>query len=337
MGGGRKFREARIPRYMKGEVSDMTRLYDLRTFNRHREKVFYAKALVDHHPPHMNPMIYLNGKKLREDAIRLRQIDIENKNLLRKINTINRLGGKVDSYNPNAYLRIDKWRAYNVSIKKIEEKNRNLYELINTAKSFYDRANFQNEWERDLNKIQHICRYPVCILERPSLDDELRQALSISYLVKNGKYLGRVIIELYYDHVPVTVQNFLELCKGEDLTYKNNLVHRIIRGQYMEMGDITQCNGRGGFSVYGKSFAEENHKLKHTKAGVLSMKRIGWAENNSQFCITFRKMEQLDYKNVVFGNIIKGNSVLMDIQYYGRKIGKPLEEIVISNCGEYTK
>lgn len=35
----------------------------------------------------------------------------------------------------------------------------------------------------------------------------------------------------------------------------------------MEMGDITQCNGRGGFSVYGKSFAEENHKLKHTKAG----------------------------------------------------------------------
>lgn len=65
------------------------------------------------------------------------------------------------------------------------------------------------------------------------------------------------------------------------------------------------------------------------------MKRIGWAENNSQFCITFKKMERLDHKNVVFGNVIKGNDVLMNIQYYGRKIGKPLEDIIISDCGEY--
>lgn len=64
------------------------------------------------------------------------------------------------------------------------------------------------------------------------------------------------------------------------------------------------------------------------------MKRVGWAENNSQFCITFKKMEQWDRKNVVFGNVIKGNDVLMDIQFYGRKIGKPLENIVISDCGE---
>lgn len=90
----------------------------------------------------------------------------------------------------------------------------------------------------------------------------------LDFSTKNGKFLGRIIIELYFDHVPVSVQNFLELCKGDELSYRNNLVHRIILGEYMEMGDITHGTGRGGYSIYGKTFAEENHKLKHTKAGT---------------------------------------------------------------------
>lgn len=68
--------------------------------------------------------------------------------------------------------------------------------------------------------------------------------------------------------------------------------------------------------------------------GILSMKRIGMSENNSQFCITFTKMEQLDHKNVVFGKVIKGNDTLFKIENYGRKIGKPYAEIIISKCGQ---
>lgn len=45
-------------------------------------------------------------------------------------------------------------------------------------------------------------------------------------------------------------------------------------------------------------------------------------------------MEQLDYKNVVFGRIIKGYKNLCKIGGYARKIGKPYVEIIISNCGE---
>lgn len=86
--------------------------------------------------------------------------------------------------------------------------------------------------------------------------------------MRNGEYLGKVIVELYYDYVPVTVQNFLSICKEEGgLTYKNCVIHRIIKNRYLETGDITHNTGRGGFSIYGKDFHEENHVLKHTKAG----------------------------------------------------------------------
>lgn len=81
--------------------------------------------------------------------------------------------------------------------------------------------------------------------------------------------MGKIIIELYHDHVPVTVQNFLSICKGENgLTYKNCLIHNIVRGQYVETGDITLGNGKGGMSIYGKTFDEENFALKHTRTGI---------------------------------------------------------------------
>lgn len=90
----------------------------------------------------------------------------------------------------------------------------------------------------------------------------------LEFKVKNGEYIGKVIVELYYDYAPVSVQNFLSLCKGEDgLSYKNCVIHRIVKNRYLETGDITHGTGRGGFSIYGKSFPEENHVLKHTKAG----------------------------------------------------------------------
>lgn len=64
------------------------------------------------------------------------------------------------------------------------------------------------------------------------------------------------------------------------------------------------------------------------------MKRLSPTDNSSQFCITFKRMESLDHKNVVFGKIIKGNDNLFKIQDYGRRIGKPYADIIIYKCGE---
>lgn len=66
------------------------------------------------------------------------------------------------------------------------------------------------------------------------------------------------------------------------------------------------------------------------------MIRIKRKKNNSQFSITLAPMEQLDGKRVVFGKVIKGNSVLFKIQDLGKKVGKPPVPIIISDCGECT-
>lgn len=89
------------------------------------------------------------------------------------------------------------------------------------------------------------------------------------YVPKYNLRLGRIIIELYFDLTPVTVQNFMSLCKGEyGISYEKCQIHNIVRGQYIETGDITLGNGKGGLSIYGESFAEESHILKHTRMGL---------------------------------------------------------------------
>lgn len=88
----KNFRPAKIPRYLPGEVSNVLLQYDLAKFNKHRFRLFTIKAAVDSSSPKMNPHNYLNSKKMLEDATRLRRIDLENKELLKKINMINRLG-----------------------------------------------------------------------------------------------------------------------------------------------------------------------------------------------------------------------------------------------------
>lgn len=67
--------------------------------------------------------------------------------------------------------------------------------------------------------------------------------------------------------------------------------------------------------------------------GVVSMKRIIYTENNSQFIITLTEMEKWDRMHVVFGKVVKGNNVLFRIEDYGRKIGKPYADVIICNCG----
>ncbi|EEC03460.1 putative cyclophilin type peptidyl-prolyl cis-trans isomerase [Ixodes scapularis] len=153
----------------------------------------------------------------------------------------------------------------------------------------------------------------------------------------DGQEVGRVRILLYKDVVPLTAENFRCLCTHEKgFGFKKSTFHRIIPGFMCQGGDITNHNGTGGRSIYGKKFDDENFELKHTGPGMLSMANSGPNTNSSQFFLTTAKTDWLDGKHVVFGQVISGMEVVKKIEAYGSSSGKVSKKVEISNSGELT-
>jgi cyclophilin family peptidyl-prolyl cis-trans isomerase len=119
---------------------------------------------------------------------------------------------------------------------------------------------------------------------------------------------GDIVIELFADRAPKTVNNFVFLAREK--FYDGVTFHRVIPGFMAQGGDPTG-SGTGG---PGYRFADEFHpSLCHDGAGVLSMANAGPNTNGSQFFITFAATPHLDNRHSVFGKVIKGMDSLMKI------------------------
>lgn len=131
---------------------------------------------------------------------------------------------------------------------------------------------------------------------------------SASYQARIKTDKGDMLIDLFAEKVPTTVNNFVFLARQG--FYDGVIFHRVIDDFMAQTGDPTGT-GRGG---PGYQFGDEFHpKLRHDGPGVLSMANAGANTNGSQFFITHTATPWLDNKHSVFGQVIGGLDVLMSI------------------------
>ena len=153
---------------------------------------------------------------------------------------------------------------------------------------------------------------------------------------------GNFTVRLHDAEAPKTVENFIGLAEGtKEWTdprsnkrvtrpyYDGVIFHRVIDGFMIQSGDpLGQGIGGPGYN-----FADEFHpRLRHNKAGVLSMANRGPNTNGGQFFITLAPTPHLDDRHSVFGEVVEGMDVV-------RAIGstptgdrdRPLTDIVIQS------
>jgi peptidyl-prolyl cis-trans isomerase A (cyclophilin A) len=150
----------------------------------------------------------------------------------------------------------------------------------------------------------------------PDLPPGLYAAIHTSRTV-DGE--NTILVELFYQRVPLTVINFVGLAEGtidhsggENTPFYDGLTfHRVI-DDFMIQGGDPQGNGRGG---PGYRFPDEfDRSLRHDRAGILSMANSGPNTNGSQFFITHVPTPWLDDRHAVFGAVVEGQEIVDAIE-----------------------
>jgi peptidyl-prolyl cis-trans isomerase B (cyclophilin B) len=131
---------------------------------------------------------------------------------------------------------------------------------------------------------------------------------------------GVIELELYPQHAPKTVNNFVFLAgKG---FYDGLSFHRVISNFMIQGGDPTGTGGGGPGYMFEDEVAE--NPLKHEK-GVISMANAGPNTNGSQFFITHAPQPHLNGNHTVFGKVVVGQDVVDSIQQ-----GDKMEQVKIN-------
>lgn len=119
---------------------------------------------------------------------------------------------------------------------------------------------------------------------------------------------GDVVIELFADRAPVTVNNFVFLAEQD--FYDGTTFHRVIPGFMAQGGDPTGT-GAGG---PGYRFQDEIVPgLRFDQDGLLAMANSGPNTNGSQFFITYAPAPWLNGLHTIFGKVISGMNVLYQL------------------------
>jgi cyclophilin family peptidyl-prolyl cis-trans isomerase len=159
----------------------------------------------------------------------------------------------------------------------------------------------------------------------PMTIDVDKQYFATIKMVKGGEF----VIQLYPDKAPITVNNFVFLAR--EGYYDGTTFHRVLPDFMAQGGDPTGTGGGGP----GYEFENENSDLTFDKEGVVAMANAGPDTNGSQFFVTFGPQEYLNGGYTIFGQVIEGMDVVMNIRLRDPDqspdfVGDAIESITIS-------
>jgi peptidyl-prolyl cis-trans isomerase A (cyclophilin A) len=153
---------------------------------------------------------------------------------------------------------------------------------------------------------------------------------------------GDIRVELFPNHAPATVRNFVGLAdgsgewtnprtgaKGEGALYDGTVFHRVI-ANFMIQGGDPLGTGTGG---PGYRFKDEIHpELQFSRPYLLAMANAGPGTNGSQFFITVAETPWLNAKHTIFGEVADAASRAVVDAIATTKVGamdRPTEDVVI--------
>lgn len=153
---------------------------------------------------------------------------------------------------------------------------------------------------------------------------------------------GNFKLELFPDKSPKAVENFVGLAEGtkewtdpktgkkvKKPLFDGTVFHRIISGFMIQGGDPLG-NGTGG---PGYQFDNEDAPgLAYDKPGILGMANAGPNTNGSQFFVTVAAYPSLNHHYTIFGEVVEGMDVVMNISKVKTGPGdRPVEPVVLKH------
>ena len=136
------------------------------------------------------------------------------------------------------------------------------------------------------------------------------ETIMVQIEMENG---GIIKLELYPEHAPITVANFVKLVN--EGFYDGLIFHRVIKNFMIQGGD-PEGTGMGGSpdTIKGEFSANGvNNPIKHER-GVISMARTNNPNSaSSQFFICHKAAPHLDGSYAAFGKVIEGMDVVDEI------------------------
>jgi len=168
------------------------------------------------------------------------------------------------------------------------------------------------------------------------------QKLFVTIVTNQGTMIG----ELFWEKVPNTVANFVELAEGtrgfidpkvdpslpvEKRTvkrpyYDGLIFHRVIPGFMIQGGDIAGTGAGGPGYTFRDEFVPG---LVHDGPGIFSMANAGPGTNGSQFFITEKETPHLNNRHSVFGKLTEGLDIQNKIARVESDRSRPLDAVVM--------